>query len=89
MQQILYLIRKEFLQVLRDKAMLRIIFFAPILQLILLGYAVTTDIKRIPMVIYDLDKSFESRELIRCFEHSGRFLVNYMEIGRASCRERV
>ena len=86
MQQILYLMRKEFLQAVRDKAMLRIIFFAPVMQLILLGYAVTTDIKRIPMAIYDIDQSFESRELIRGFEHSGRFLVKRYVDNRQAVR---
>ncbi len=79
MQKILYLIRKEFLQVLRDKAMLRIIFIVPIIQLILLGYAVTTDIKRIPVVFCNLDESAMSRELISEIKHSGYFLINYYE----------
>ena len=77
MQKILYLIRKEFLQVFRDKAMLGIIFVAPIIQLILLGYAITTDIKHIPLVVCDLDNSSESRELIRGFKHSGYFNIKY------------
>jgi len=83
MQQILYLIRKEFRQVFRDKAMLRIIFISPLIQLILLGYAVTTDIKNIPMAIYDSDQSYDSRELIRGFQHSGRFDVDYFVTERS------
>lgn len=79
MQKILHIIRKEFLQVLRDKAMLGIIFLVPIIQLILLGYAVTTDIKRIPVVTCDLDESQMSRELISEIKHSGYFLMNYYE----------
>ena len=82
MQQIKYIIQKEFIQVFRDKAMLRIMFIAPIIQLILLGYAVTTDIKNIPMLITDLDNSQISRELINGFKHSGYFNVNYYETDR-------
>jgi ABC-2 type transport system permease protein len=85
MQQIIYLIRKEFRQVLRDKAMLRIIFVAPLIQLVLLGYAITTDIKNIPIVICDLDNSHESRELVRGFEHAGRFIIT----GRISDRSGI
>jgi len=94
MQQILYLIRKEFKQALRDKAMLGIIFIMPLIQLVILGYAVTTDIKRIPMVICDYDQTSKSRELIRRFEHSRRFdlagyvrdrdrIGDYLDSGRA------
>ena len=51
MQQILYLIQKEFRQIFRDKAMVAIIFFAPIVQMIVLGFAITTDVKN---VIYQM-----------------------------------
>ena len=61
MQKIKYLIRKEFIQVFRDKAMLRVIFLMPVIQLLILGYAITTDVKRIPLVVYDQDNSLESR----------------------------
>ena len=75
MHIIKFIIQKEFLQIFRDKAMLRIIFIAPVIQLILLGYAVTTDIKRIPVVVSDNDQSYYSRELLRGFKHSGYFKV--------------
>ncbi|MBN2013024.1 ABC transporter permease [candidate division KSB1 bacterium] len=87
MQQIIYLIRKEFRQVLRDKAMLRIIFIAPLIQLVLLGYAITTDVKNIPLVICDMDQSYDSRELVRGFEHSGRFILNGIVAERTSIDE--
>ena len=77
MQKIKYLIRKEFIQVFRDKAMLRVIFLMPVIQLLILGYAITTDVKRIPLGVYDQDNSLESRELIRGFEQSGNFLLDY------------
>jgi len=79
MRTIFHIIRKEFIQVFRDKPMLGVIFVAPIIQIVLLGYAVTTDIKRISLAVCDLDNSSSSRELIRGFEHSGYFNINFYE----------
>ena len=67
------LIQKEFKQILRDKRMRFILFGAPILMLLLFGYAVNTDITNVKMVILDGDKSKESRELISKFTASGYF----------------
>jgi ABC-2 type transport system permease protein len=52
-----------------------IVIIAPILQLILLGYAATTDIRDVPVVIADVDRSAASRELIARFEASPSFSV--------------
>jgi ABC-2 type transport system permease protein len=57
--------------------MLMIIFVAPVIQLILLGYAVTTDVNRIPTAILDFSKTQESKELIQLFQNSGKFQINY------------
>ena len=46
---------KEFKQVFRDPRMKRMIFIAPVLQVLIFGYAATTDVKNIPTAIYDLD----------------------------------
>jgi ABC-2 type transport system permease protein len=67
------LIKKEFKQILRDGRMRFILFGAPILMLVLFGYAVNTDITNVKMVILDSDKSKESRELISKFTASGYF----------------
>ena len=48
---------------------------APLVQLMLLGYAATTDIKSIPMIVNDQDKSSISREFVRQFTNSGYFVV--------------
>jgi ABC-2 type transport system permease protein len=68
------LIRKEFIQLKRDPVMLRIVFFAPILQLLLLGYAVNTDVKLLDTDVYDFNRSTDSRELIRSFEAGDYFV---------------
>jgi ABC-2 type transport system permease protein len=75
MNAIFHLIRKEFLQVLRDRPMLGIIFVMPMIQLFVLGYAINTDIKNIRMTICDWDKSPSSRGLIDRFSHSPRFII--------------
>ncbi|MBU1297539.1 MAG: ABC transporter permease [Bacteroidetes bacterium] len=69
------LIIKEFLQIRRDKRMLPIIFIVPILQIIILGYAATLDIKNIGLLICDLDGSFKSREFVSQFVTSGHFTL--------------
>jgi ABC-2 type transport system permease protein len=64
---------KEFLQIRRDRRMLGLSLISPILQLVLLGYAATIDIRMIPMVVHDQDRSSESRELVAQFTNSGYF----------------
>ncbi len=77
MRLILNFIIKEFLQFKRDKRMFATVLIAPVIQLILLGYAANFDIKVIHTVIFDQDRSESSRELIRNFEKSGYFSIDY------------
>jgi len=79
MQQILFLIRKEFIQVFRDRAMIFIIFVMPLVQVLLLGSAVSTDIKHIKTIICDLDRTPSSRELVRRFQHTRYFDIQFIE----------
>jgi ABC-2 type transport system permease protein len=71
------LIIKEFRQLRRDGRMLFITLAAPVIQLMLFGYVATFDIKHIELGVYDQDKSFSSRELIRSFTASGHFDLKY------------
>ena len=66
---------KEFVQLRRDPKLFPVIFISPILQLILLGYAANLDVKNIPAVVCDLDRSAASREFIGRFVNSGYFSV--------------
>ncbi|MFC1576534.1 ABC transporter permease [Candidatus Omnitrophota bacterium] len=68
---------KEFLQIFRDPRMKVTIFVGPLLQIIIFGYAATTDIKHIPTAVYDLDNTYESRELIRRFGFTDYFDIKY------------
>lgn len=75
MRKIYHIVVKEFLQLRRDRKMLVISIIAPVIQLILLGYAATTDVKDIPMLVVDQDKSSISREFLNQFANSGYFVV--------------
>jgi len=72
-----HIVRKEFIQTFRDKRMLIILFVAPVIQLILFGYAATTDIKHISLGILDYDQSQESRALISSFHQSDSFTLKF------------
>lgn len=76
-ERIKQMIIKEFIQVFRDRRMLAIILVTPVMQLFAFGYAVTTDVNNIPTAVYDLDRSYESRELIRRLVSSGYFSIRY------------
>jgi ABC-2 type transport system permease protein len=74
------LARKELRQTLRDPRAARIIFLAPIIQLMLFGYAVTTDIRNTRTIVYDRDRTTESRQLAQAITASGYFrIVAYAE----------
>jgi len=68
---------KEFIQIFRDPRMKAVIFVMPMIQVMVFGYAVTTDVKDIPTAIYDLDNSQDSRNLIREFTYSKYFDAKY------------
>lgn len=75
MRTIINLLKKEFLQVFRNKAMLPLIFVMPLLQLIILANAATFEIKNINFAVVDLDNSSYSRELISKFSQNGYFIL--------------
>jgi ABC-2 type transport system permease protein len=76
-QRIIALLKKEFGQLFKDKKLLPIVFVAPVVQLILLGYAASFDIKDISVVLCDLDKTEQSRELAKKLVTSGYFTIAY------------
>lgn len=74
-ERIYRMLVKEFIQVLRDPRMKALIFVVPVIQLMMFGYAVSTDVDHIKTAVCDLDKSVESRALIERFTSSGYFTV--------------
>lgn len=77
MRTILYLIRKEFLQIFRDKFIGRAVFAVPVVQMLLLVPAVTFEIKNVKLCIIDRDMTTESRELVSKLEGSTFFKVRF------------
>jgi ABC-2 type transport system permease protein len=76
----LSLIRKEFLHILRDPRTLFVMLVMPIIQLVLLGYAATTDIQHLRTAVADGDKSPASRELVDAYRASNYFDITlYVE----------
>ena len=69
------MVRKEFLQIFREPRLRRVIFVAPIIQLVVFGYAVSTDIRHTSTFVVDHDRTRASRELIEAFVASGYFAV--------------
>lgn len=89
-----YLIKKEFLQLIRDRKMISIVFIAPVIQLTIFGYAAITDVKNINTVVCDMDTSQKSRDYQAHFFNNGYFtkvadisncdiLDEYLDSGKA------
>ena len=72
-QSVLGVVRKEFIQIRRDPMTLRMIFIVPLMQLLILGNVVNTDVKNISLDIYDYDQSSESRRYADAFRPGGYF----------------
>ena len=75
MRRVLHMIRKEFLELRQDPRLFGIVVLAPIIQRAMLGYAATTDVKDVPVIVADGDRSPESRRLIARFDASVNFTV--------------
>ncbi len=71
----LSIMRKEFIHIVRDPRTLAIMFFIPVIQLILLGYAATTDIRRLNTAVYDADRTMQSRQLVEAYRASDYFAI--------------
>lgn len=75
--RLLTLIRKEFIQIIRDPRTLVLTFIFPIVMLFLLGYAATNDVRNIPLAVYDQDKSAESMRLLEAYQAADYFKIAY------------
>jgi ABC-2 type transport system permease protein len=95
MRQVLYLIQKEFRQIFRENAMIGIIFIAPLLQILVIGHAISTDVTNVNVLFHDADRSSTSRQLIDAFRDTKYFnvigyendygkLSSYLDRGEAS-----
>jgi ABC-2 type transport system permease protein len=74
-QRLRRIIRKEFIQALRDPRMRSLLFLPPLIQLLIFGYAASLDVDNAKIAWMDQDHTPESRELLSEFEGSGRFIL--------------
>ncbi len=63
--------RKELLQLRRDRLTMAMMLILPVMQLLLFGYAINTDVRHIPTVVYDQDRSAASRDLAQSLRSTG------------------
>ncbi|HQX01641.1 MAG TPA: ABC transporter permease, partial [Anaerolineales bacterium] len=75
--RLLSIIRKEFIQIWRDPRTLTIVLIIPILQLFLLGYSATNDVRNVPLAVYDQSHSSESRALLDSYRTADYFKVAF------------
>jgi len=71
------LIRKEFIQIVRDPRTLALTFLMPVVQLFLLGYAATNDVRNVPLAVFDQDKSSASRALLDAYRAADYFRLDF------------
>jgi ABC-2 type transport system permease protein len=75
--RLLSIVRKEFIQIVRDPRTLYITFAIPVVQLFLLGYTATTDVRNVPLAVFDQDRSPSSRQLLDAYRAADYFRVAY------------
>lgn len=80
------MIKKEFLELVRDKALLPMILLMPVIQLTFFGYVVTSDVKDLTTVIVDMDHSMASGKVGDSLLNSGYFLLAGRSDGMSGAR---
>ena len=75
--RLMSIIRKEFIQILRDPRTLVMILIIPIMQLFLLGYSATNDVRNVPLAVLDQSRSAESRALLDSYRAADYFRIAY------------
>jgi ABC-2 type transport system permease protein len=71
------LIRKEFIQIIRDKRTLVLVLIIPVMQLFLLGYAATNDVRNVQLAVLDQDRGPAARELLDAYRTADYFQIVY------------
>ena len=87
--RLISIIRKEFIQLFRDKRLLALIMILPLVQMILLGYAFNNDIRDMPMAVFDQSRSAESRRLLEDYQSSDYFQLKYTVRSDAELRQLI
>ncbi len=71
------LIRKEFIQIARDPRTLYIILAIPVIQIFLLGYTATTDVRNVPLAVFDQSRGPAARRLLDAYRAADYFRLDY------------
>ena len=79
------MLRKEFIQMRRDRFTLAMLIGIPAIQLVLFGYAVQTDVRNVPTVVLDESRTPQSRRLVDMMANTGNFRI----VGKAGTRDEV
>ena len=77
LQRIFSIIVKEFIQLRRDRRSMAFVTVIPVIQMCIFGYALSTDVTNVSLVVWDASNTAESRELIESFRQTEFFSVNY------------
>ena len=83
------IIRKEFIQIFRDTRTLVMILVIPIMQLFLLGYSATSDVRNIPLAVLDQSRSAKSRALLDSYRAADYFRIMYMVDSEADIEQLI
>ena len=75
--RLISIIRKEFIQIMRDPRTLAMTLVIPIMQLFLLGYSATNDVRNVPLVVLDQSQSSQSRALLDAYRAADYFRIAY------------
>lgn len=69
------MIRKEFVQMRRDPATLRLLLAVPVMQLLIFGFAIRTEVRNLPTTMLDQSRTSQSRALVQRLTATGNFVV--------------
>ena len=83
------IIRKEFIQITRDARTLILVMVIPVMQLLLLGYAATNDVRNIPLAVFDQDRRAAARSLLDAYRSADYFRIAYDVDAEADLRELI
>lgn len=87
--RLMSIIRKEFIQIFRDARTLAMILVIPIMQLFLLGYSATNDVRNVPLAVLDQSRSPESRALLDAYRAADYFRIAYDVQSEAEIEELI
>jgi ABC-2 type transport system permease protein len=87
--RLLSLVRKEFIQIGRDPRTLFITLAIPVMQLFLLGYTATTDVRNVPLAVFDQDHSAEARGLLDAYRAADYFRLTYDVDSESALRQLI